>query len=153
VLAGAGQFGRADQGIFSFWVHSCSAGKPLKYIGFGGRGHQVRDCLHPLDLVSVLKRQIGIAPQTGQEVTNFSGGIGNSLSLAQLHRWCEQRFRPNPVAAEGSNRPYDVPWLVLDSSKARARFDWQPARRWPAVLEEIAQHAEKNPNWLELTHS
>jgi CDP-paratose 2-epimerase len=45
VLAGAGQFGKADQGIFSFWIHSWRAGHPLKYVGFNGTGHQVRDCL------------------------------------------------------------------------------------------------------------
>jgi CDP-paratose 2-epimerase len=36
VLAGAGQFGKADQGIFSYWIHSWAAGRPLKYIGFDG---------------------------------------------------------------------------------------------------------------------
>ena len=51
VLAGAGQFGRADQGIFSFWIHSFKEKNPLKYIGFNGSGHQVRDALHPRDLV------------------------------------------------------------------------------------------------------
>ena len=43
VLAGAGQFGKADQGIFSFWLHSWARRRPLKYIGFEGRGYQVRD--------------------------------------------------------------------------------------------------------------
>ncbi|NET38448.1 MAG: NAD-dependent epimerase/dehydratase family protein, partial [Cyanothece sp. SIO1E1] len=36
VLAGAGQFGRPDQGIFSFWIHSYLKKRPLKYIGFDG---------------------------------------------------------------------------------------------------------------------
>jgi CDP-paratose 2-epimerase len=40
VLAGAGQFGKADQGIFSYWIHSWAQKKPLKYIGFDGQGHQ-----------------------------------------------------------------------------------------------------------------
>ena len=52
VLAGAGQFGKADQGIFSFWIHSFRENKHLKYIGFNGTGHQVRDALHPKDLGS-----------------------------------------------------------------------------------------------------
>jgi CDP-paratose 2-epimerase len=52
VLAGAGQFGKADQGIFAFWVHSYRNKRPLKFIGFDGAGHQVRDCLHPSDLAS-----------------------------------------------------------------------------------------------------
>ena len=51
VMAGGGQFGRADQGIFAFWIHSHRQHRPLKYIGFDGMGHQVRDCLHPRDLV------------------------------------------------------------------------------------------------------
>jgi hypothetical protein len=41
VMAGAGQFGRADQGIFSWWIHRWAARKPLTFIGFGGRGLQV----------------------------------------------------------------------------------------------------------------
>src|SRR5437870_10252095 len=45
VLAGAGQFGKPDQGIFSYWIHSYFERRPLKYIGFGGSGYQVRDCL------------------------------------------------------------------------------------------------------------
>ncbi|MFC1461550.1 NAD-dependent epimerase/dehydratase family protein, partial [Verrucomicrobiota bacterium] len=36
VMAGSGQFGRSDQGIFSFWIHSYCHQKPLKYIGFNG---------------------------------------------------------------------------------------------------------------------
>ena len=58
VLAGAGQFGRADQGIFSFWINAYLRRAPLKYIGFDGAGHQTRDCLHPRDLLSVLQKQL-----------------------------------------------------------------------------------------------
>src|SRR6516162_11667872 len=36
VLAGAGQFGKADQGIFSYWIHAYASHRPLKYIGFEG---------------------------------------------------------------------------------------------------------------------
>jgi CDP-paratose 2-epimerase len=58
VLSGPGQFGRADQGIFSFWIRSYSAKRPLSYIGFGGEGYQVRDCLHPRDLLPLLRQQM-----------------------------------------------------------------------------------------------
>ena len=58
VLAGKGQFGKADQGIFSFWIRSWKENRPLKYIGFDGKGSQVRDCLHPKDLLPVLKKQM-----------------------------------------------------------------------------------------------
>lgn len=58
VLAGAGQFGKADQGIFSYWIHSFREKNSLQYIGFGGSGLQVRDALHPKDLVPLLVRQM-----------------------------------------------------------------------------------------------
>jgi len=39
VLAGAGQFGRADQGIFAYWINAHLRHRPLRYIGFGGEGY------------------------------------------------------------------------------------------------------------------
>ena len=59
VLAGAGQFGTAEQGIFSFWIHAHRARRPLKYLGFGGHGFQVRDALHPRDLAAMIDFQLG----------------------------------------------------------------------------------------------
>jgi CDP-paratose 2-epimerase len=150
VLAGAGQFGKPDQGIFSFWIHSYRAKKPLKYIGFGGGGHQVRDCLHPRDLAILIAAQIRSRGNCGK-IMNVSGGIQNSISLAQLSEWCSNRFGPHQVLADSSPRKYDVPWLVLDSRVAGTEWAWTPATKIEAVFEEIAQHAEKNPNWLELS--
>ena len=98
VLAGAGQFGRADQGIFAYWINAWLRQRPLKYLGFGGHGYQVRDCLHPRDLV-----------------------------------------------------PFDIPWIVLDSTKAEKIWAWRPTSCKAAILEEVAQHAEKNPRWLDLS--
>ena len=151
VLAGAGQFGRADQGIFSFWIHSCAAKRPLKFIGFGGEGFQVRDCLHPHDLGQVLVQQIESSPAANSAITNFSGGKANSMSLRQLHDWCEKRYGSRPVKNETDNRPFDLPWMVLDSSLAEKRFGWKPATPLMAILDEIAQHAEQNPGWLDHT--
>jgi CDP-paratose 2-epimerase len=68
VLAGTGQFGRADQGIFAYWLNSHLRRRPLKYIGFGGHGHQVRDCLHPRDLVPLLEKQFA-APALAAEAS------------------------------------------------------------------------------------
>jgi CDP-paratose 2-epimerase len=151
VLAGAGQFGRADQGIFSFWLHACAAKRPLKFIGFGGEGLQVRDCLHPRDLGAVLLRQIKTAPARGAAITNFAGGTANSLSLRALHEWGESRFGAHPVQREPADRPFDLPWVVLDATRAEQRFGWQPQTPLPAILEEIAQHAREHPDWLDRT--
>ena len=152
VLAGAGQFGRPDQGIFSFWINSYLRRKPLKYIGFGGTGHQVRDLLHPADLVSILVQQMNQPSASGKErVQNLSGGIRNSLSLAQLSEWCSNRFCSHQVSADLTPRPFDIPWMILDSELAKNQWGWEPTIDWESILVEIAEHAVQNPNWLELS--
>jgi CDP-paratose 2-epimerase len=151
VLAGAGQFGRPDQGIFSFWIHSYCRRRPLKYVGFGGTGHQVRDCLHPRDLAALIVQQLKHPEKAGSRL-NVSGGMTNSISLAQLSAWCATRFGRHEIGAEPIDRQFDVPWLVLDSSQAAADWDWRPATGLNSILEEIAQHAETHPDWLSLSN-
>jgi CDP-paratose 2-epimerase len=150
LLAGAGQFGKPDQGIFSFWLHSWKWKRPLKYLGFGGHGHQVRDCLHPRDLGTLLAMQMN-APEKAGIVRNVGGGIDHSISLANLSRWCEAHFGLHEVHADPAIRKYDVPWLVLDSARAEKEWNWRPKIKLESILEEIAEHAEKNPHWLDLS--
>lgn len=147
VLAGAGQFGTAEQGIFSYWLHAHAARRPLKYLGFGGHGYQVRDALHPRDLAKMVDIQLRHAGQGG--LMNLSGGQENSMSLAQLTAWCDQRFGAHAPVADGSDRPYDVPWLILDSTQAKSTFDWRPGIGINEILEEIAMHVASHPDWLE----
>jgi CDP-paratose 2-epimerase len=152
VLAGAGQFGRADQGIFSFWINSWLRRRPLKYIGFGGKGCQVRDCLHPHDVVALILKQIKAGQANGRpQIVNVSGGVKNSMSLAQLSDWCAERFGPHTVAGDATPRAFDIPWMVLNSALASKIWDWQPVIRLENVLEEIAGHAESHPEWLDLS--
>lgn len=152
VMAGAGQFGRADQGIFSFWIHSWAARRPLSYIGFDGKGYQTRDCLHPKDLVPLLHAQMRSPGKTVSNVLNVSGGPDNTMSLAQLSRWCEKRFGKHTVSPDPTPRIFDLPWVVLDPSLALADWQWKPQTPLQAILEEIARHAESNPAWLDQTN-
>jgi len=152
VLAGARQFGRPDQGIFSFWINSWLRQRPLKYIGFGGKGFQVRDCLHPRDVVSVIFNQTRAATQPpSTQIINLSGGAESAMSLAQLSQWCAERFGPRKVPGDDSARPFDIPWMVLDSALAKQTWNWQPETPREAVLDEIARHAEDHPDWLDIS--
>jgi CDP-paratose 2-epimerase len=152
VLAGAGQFGRPDQGIFAYWINAWRQRRPLKYLGFAGRGHQVRDCLHPRDLLPLLEKQLA-APTTAavDRVVNVSGGRASALSLRQLSDWCASRFGPHDVGADGTPRPFDIPWLVLNHAKATQLWDWRPQTPVVAILDEIAAHAQSHPDWLDLS--
>jgi CDP-paratose 2-epimerase len=153
VLAGAGQFGKPDQGIFSFWINSHLRRRSLKYIGFDGQGHQVRDCLHPRDLVPALLAQVKYRGNDKLRIANFSGGAANSMSLAQLTDWCDARFGRHAVQSDPNPRPFDIPWMVLDSSVAKRTWHWSPKITLESILDEIVRHAQQNPNWLEISGS
>jgi CDP-paratose 2-epimerase len=84
-------------------------------------------------------------------VLNVSGGLGQSASLRELSAWCAKRFGPHPVASEPQDRPFDVPWLVLDSSRAAQVWNWKPQILLEAIWSEIADHAEQHPEWLAAT--
>jgi len=58
LLSGSGQLYKNDQGIISYWINSWKKRKKLNYIGFGGKGTQARDCLHPLDLSKLIKKKV-----------------------------------------------------------------------------------------------
>ena len=128
VMAGAGQFGRADQGIFSWWIHRWAARRPR---------------------LVILQTHSATGPC--RSLLNVSGGAASATSLAQLSAWCSQRLGNHDVADSSESRPYDVPWVVLDHSRATSLHGWTPEHQAHAIFEEIACHAEKHPDWLDIT--
>jgi dolichol-phosphate mannosyltransferase len=143
VLAGAGQFGTADQGIFAYWINTHLRRKALRFLNFGGTGHQVRDAFHPRDLADLLLRQIRRERTDGRRIYTAGGGPGNAISLAQLTPWCDDRFGPHVPQRDPSSRPFDIPWMVMDNREARENLGWSPASTLESICEEIALHAEK----------
>lgn len=149
VLAGAGQFGTPDQGVFSYWIHAHARRRPLRYIGYDGTGKQTRDVFHPRDLAALVDVQINCTRSAGQRLYCAGGGPGNAISLAQLTAWCDARFGAHRPTADPQPRSYDIPWMVMDSSDAARDFGWRVQFPLAGILEEIAEHAEGDPNWLE----
>jgi CDP-paratose 2-epimerase len=153
VMAGAGQFGHPGQGIVAYWIHAHREGRSLQYVGFDGMGRQVRDVVHPRDLMPLLDAQMlerriehGLP-----RVLNIGGGREHSFSLAELTRWCRERFpdtrSPYPDAIS-VNRANDLPWVVLDCGMAQRVWDWRPRTPMERIFEEVADFAEAHPQWL-----
>ena len=88
----------------------------MRYIGFGGLGHQIRDAFHPDDLADLLLTQMRHDPPE-EPVFNVGGGAANAMSLAELTEWCDHRFGSHAPQPDTRERPFDVPWLVMDSRK------------------------------------
>jgi CDP-paratose 2-epimerase len=147
VLAGAGQFGTAEQGIFSYWLHAHAAKRALRYIGFGGRGLQVRDAFHPADLAALIGVQLHQQPPENA-IFHAGGGIQNAMSLAQLTAWANDRFGKHEPAPDLRPRPFDAPWMIMDSQRAESELGWTPTRNMNSILNEIAEHVNANPDWL-----
>jgi CDP-paratose 2-epimerase len=151
VLAGAGQFGTPEQGIFAYWVNAHLRRRGLRYIGFEGTGRQTRDAFHPRDLAGLLIAQMRTARVDGQRVYTAGGGAANAMSLAQLTAWCDERFGRHALSVDPKPRKYDIPWVVMDNTEAARDFGWEIEMPLATILEDIAQHAHEHPEWLEIS--
>jgi CDP-paratose 2-epimerase len=138
VIAGPWQMGKVDQGVFTHWMLAHHFRQPLSYIGFGGRGKQVRDLLHVEDLVDLVERQL-LDPGTWDGRTvNVGGGRECSLSLVETTEIC-RRLTGNEVPIEpvAETRPGDVPVYLSDCGKLFSLDEWRPRRGAEQVLVDI----------------
>ena len=127
LLSGRGQFYKSDQGIISFWINSWKNKKKLDYINFGGHGYQVRDCLHPLDLGNLIRKQINFLRKKNPKklIFNVSGGMPSSFSLKELSLWCKKNISPKKIGYRKKTRPFDLKWIVLDNTRVKKMFKWK----------------------------
>ena len=146
VIAGPGQFGKVDQGVFTYWMAAHHFGLPLKYTGFGGTGKQVRDLLHPADLFALIEKQI---QQPDGETYNVGGGIEGSVSLCELTALCREiTGNTVAVASDPTTSPVDVPYYVTNNAKVSAAYDWSPQRRPRDIMNDIATWIRDNEELL-----
>jgi len=138
VIAGPWQMGKVDQGVFAHWMLAHHFGRPLRYIGYGGSGRQVRDLLHVEDLVELIERQL-LDPSHWSGVTvNVGGGRGASLSLLETSALCaEITGRSVPVEPSPAPRPGDIPIYLSDCTRLFSLTDWRPRRDARTILADL----------------
>ncbi|MBI5542738.1 MAG: NAD-dependent epimerase/dehydratase family protein [Deltaproteobacteria bacterium] len=135
VVAGPWQLGKVDQGVFTFWLAAHHFQRPLRYLGFGGTGKQVRDLLHVGDLAELVLRQLEHLGELRGEVFNAGGSTVANLSLQETTALCRE-ITGSKVLVEPclESRPADVVWYLTDNRKAQERFGWTPRRDARAIL-------------------
>lgn len=152
VIAGPGQFGKVDQGVFTLWVARHFFGSPLKYTGFGGTGKQVRDLLHIEDLVRWIDIQADAGVGSDCQILNVGGGLENSSSLLELTAVCrEVTGNSVEIASSPETSSVDIPLYITDFSKARAKYGWQPKKRVADIARDIAQWVKEGGESLRAT--
>jgi CDP-paratose 2-epimerase len=131
LMAGAGQFGKFDQGIVSYWINSWRTEKEMKVFGFDG--NQKRDVFHPSDLIELVEKALKKKTKT---TCNISGGSENSFTLNELSDFCRQRLGNRKVVYL-EKRAMDMKEIILDSSLASGLWGWRPKITKTEIFEEI----------------
>ena len=131
VVAGPWQMGKVDQGVFTYWMLAHHFGRPLRYIGFGGTGKQVRDLLHVDDLVDLRRGAARRARTTGRARRVNVGGGPRVSPVAASRR--PRSAASSPATRSRSARPRETARATCRSTSrtARALFahtDWRPRR-------------------------
>ena len=138
VIAGPWQFGKVDQGVFTLWMLAHYFKKPLKYIGFGGKGKQVRDLLHIDDLFCLIDLQVSKLDTVSGKVYNVGGGTQVSLSLLETTKLCQEitgnRLK---VGVDSKNRPGDIAIYLSNNKKVSSELSWQPTHTAKEILSDI----------------
>jgi CDP-paratose 2-epimerase len=138
VITGPWQMGKADQGVFALWMGKHYFRRPLKYIGYGGTGKQVRDLVSIDDLGALVERQLDDLAGLPHRLYNVGGGRASSLSLRETTALCEE-ITGNSVEIEAvpENRALDVKIYVTDNGRVTADTGWTPAKSPKDTLGDI----------------
>jgi CDP-paratose 2-epimerase len=150
VIAGPGQFGRTDQGVFTLWVARHHFKRTLKYTGFGGEGLQVRDLLHPNDLCSLIETQIANLDRAEGKTYNIGGGRLGSVSLHEFTALCQEATGHSVhISSQPETGGVDIPWYITDHGAATSELGWSPKKRPFDIACDIAAWVRENEAELE----
>lgn len=145
VLAGPWQMGKVDQGVIVLWAARHLFGGSLSYLGFGGKGTQVRDVLHVRDLFDLLRIQVGDIDRHAGKTYNAGGGHERSVSLLELTRHCQSRSGSTvTIGSDPATRPADVPYYVTDNAEVTAATGWRPSRSVDTLMDEVFAWLQEN---------
>ena len=144
VISGPWQFGKQDQGFVSLWVERHFNKKKLNYIGFGGKGNQLRDIIHIDDVCEIILHQIKKIKRINNQIFNIGGGIKNSLSLKELTVACQNLTKKNIYIQKiNSTSKFDIPYYVSDNKKIKQFYNWSPKKNLENILTDTF-------NWIKL---
>ena len=115
--------------MIALWVASHYFRRPLRYIGFGGQGKQVRDVLHIEDLCDLIADQLERFDLYAGGLFNAGGGAACTVSLQELTAVCEEITGNRiPIAGDPATRPADLRLFVTDHRRLTALGGWRPHR-------------------------
>jgi CDP-paratose 2-epimerase len=149
VITGPWQMGKVDQGFVTLWAARHFYGGELAYMGFDGKGRQVRDILHVEDLFRLICLQLSALETYKGRVFNVGGGKSHSISLRELTQLCSRLTGKSiPIKTEAKTHPADIPYYVTDNSDVSRHTGWYPKMSPTNILEDIFVWLEDNATQL-----
>ena len=149
VLAGPWQMGKVDQGVITLWVARHIFGRPLKYMGYGGHGKQVRDLLHVDDLFDLIVLQMSSPEAWDGRIYNVGGGPEVSVSLLELTGLCRRETgKEVPIENVPETSAVDLRIYLSDTRKVQADFPWRPKRSPGQIVRDIRSWIDENSESL-----
>ena len=149
VIAGPRQMGKTDQGVATLWMAKHYWKEPLAYIGFGGKGKQVRDILHIEDAINLIDLQIHKPEFFSGKVFNAGGGLAGSVSLREMTRICaEITGNQITVRQEPITRPADLRIYISDHSALTQKTGWVPTKSAKDIFSDIFHWIHQNEQVL-----
>ena len=138
VISGPWQFGKQDQGFVSLWIWRHMNKKKLSYIGFGGKGLQIRDVIHIKDVCQLIELQIKKINKIHNLTINAGGGEKNSISLRGLTKLC-QKITLNKIKIFSIKKTsvYDIPCFITNNLKVKKIYNWKPKKNFPQIIEDV----------------
>jgi CDP-paratose 2-epimerase len=138
LIAGPWQMGKSDQGVVTLWAAAHYFKRPLRYIGFGGTGKQVRDIVHIDDICDLVADQVARFELYAGRLFNAGGGLRHSASLRELTAACENVTGNRiAIAPEAENRRADIRIYLTDHRRLTGATGWAPRRDVETVIRDI----------------
>jgi len=140
-IYGPRQFGVEDQGWVAWFAIASMLGRDITIYG---DGKQVRDVLHVDDLVRAYEAAIRAPEKVAAEPFNVGGGPGQILSLLDLIKMLEQRFRRSIPLRWDEWRPGDQRIYVSDIRKLDTALSWKPEIDVTAGITQLIDWVAQN---------
>ena len=126
LTSGPWQFGKVEQGLVSLWLWKHLNKQSLNYIGFKGRGVQIRDVLDIDDLCELIYLQIIKINKIFNQTFCVGGGKKSNFSLKQLTFLCK-KITNNEIKIDKIKKTslYDIPYYISSNTKLFKYYKWK----------------------------
>lgn len=145
VIAGPWQMGKVDQGFVSLFIWRYLNKKPLTFIGYKGKGNQIRDILHCNDLNELIYKQIKQFNKVYNKTFTVGGGKQNAISLYGFSELLKKKTKNIiPIKKKLKTSIYDIPYFVTSNKEVSKTYNWKPKNNIKNIISDVYDWQKKN---------